>query len=59
MKEVVKGFNTLFAQLLAAGADLGDGRKATVFLASDSARARQTAKALAESMGFETLDAGP
>jgi 8-hydroxy-5-deazaflavin:NADPH oxidoreductase len=57
--EVVKGFNTLFAQLLAAGADLGDGRKATVFLASDSERARQTAKALAESLGFETLDAGP
>ena len=57
--EVVKGFNTLFAQVLAAGADLGDSRKATVFLASDSERAKQTAKALAESMGFETLDAGP
>ena len=57
--EVVKGFNTLFAQVLAAGADFGDSRKATVFLASDSERARQTAKALAESMGFETLDAGP
>jgi 8-hydroxy-5-deazaflavin:NADPH oxidoreductase len=57
--EVVKGFNTLFAQILAAGADLGGSRKATVFLASDSERARQTAKALAESMGFETLDAGP
>ena len=57
--EVVKGFNTLFAQVLAAGADLGDSRKATVFLASDSDRAKQTAKALAESMGFETLDAGP
>jgi 8-hydroxy-5-deazaflavin:NADPH oxidoreductase len=57
--EVVKGFNTLFAQVLAAGADLGASRKATVFLASDSARAKQTAKALAESMGFETLDAGP
>jgi predicted dinucleotide-binding enzyme len=57
--EVVKGFNTLFAQLLAAGADLGDGRKATVFLAGDSERAKQTAKTLAESLGFETLDAGP
>jgi predicted dinucleotide-binding enzyme len=57
--EVVKGFNTLFAQVLAAGADFGDSRKATVFLASDSERARQTAKALAGSMGFETLDAGP
>ena len=57
--QVVKGFNTLFAQVLGAGADFGDNRKATVFLASDSERAKQTAKALAESMGFETLDAGP
>lgn len=56
--EVVKGFNTVFAQVLAQGADLG-GRKVTVFLASDSDRARQTARALAESMGFDTLDAGP
>ena len=57
--EVVKGFNTLFAQVLAAGADFGDDRKATVFVASDSDRAKQTAKTLAESLGFETLDAGP
>lgn len=57
--EVVKGFNTLFAQVLADGADFGNGRKATVFVASDSERAKQTATALAESMGFETQDAGP
>lgn len=56
--EVVKAFNTVFAQLLANGADLGDGRKVTVFVAGDSERAKQTAKALAESMGFETVDAG-
>ncbi|MDQ5899060.1 MAG: 8-hydroxy-5-deazaflavin:NADPH oxidoreductase, partial [Pseudomonadota bacterium] len=31
---IVKGFNTLFAQVLAAGADLGGGRIASVFLAS-------------------------
>ena len=55
--EVVKGFNTVFAQVLANGADLG-GEKVTVFLASDSERGKQTAKALAESMGFKTLDAG-
>jgi len=54
---VVKAFNTLFAQVLAAGADL-DGSKVTVFYASDSERAKQTARALAESMGFKTLDAG-
>lgn len=55
--ELVKAFNTLFAQVLDAGADLG-GQKATVFLASDSARAKQTATALAQSMGFRTMDAG-
>jgi predicted dinucleotide-binding enzyme len=57
--EIVKGFNTLFAQVLAAGADFGGGRKATVFLASDSEPAKQTARTLAESMGFESMDAGP
>ena len=56
--EIVKAFNTLFAQVLAEGADLGAGRKATVFYAGDSERAKQTARSLAESMGFETVDAG-
>ena len=56
--EVVKAFNTVFAQVLAAGADFGADQKVTVFLASDSERAKQTAKALAESMGFKTMDAG-
>jgi len=56
--EVVKGFNTVFAQVLAQGADFGAGQKVTVFLASDSERAKQTARALAESMGFDTIDAG-
>ncbi|MEY4762991.1 MAG: hypothetical protein RLZZ200_2847 [Pseudomonadota bacterium] len=56
--EVVKGFNTVFAQVLAEGADFGGNQKVTVFLASDSERATQTAKALAESMGFQVQDAG-
>ena len=56
--EVVKGFNTVFAQLLADGADFGGGQKVTVFVASDSDRAKQTARALAESMGFQVMDAG-
>ena len=56
--EIVKGFNTLFAQVLAEGADFGNGRRAAVFVASDSARAKQTATALAQSMGFEVVDAG-
>jgi predicted dinucleotide-binding enzyme len=56
--EVVKGFNTLFAQVLADGADFANGQKASVFVASDSARAKQVATTLAQSMGFEVVDAG-
>ncbi|MCM2339723.1 NAD(P)-binding domain-containing protein [Rhodoferax sp.] len=56
--EVVKAFNTVFAQMLADGADLGNGQTVTVFVASDSERAKQSAKTLAESMGFATVDAG-
>ena len=56
--EVVKAFNTVFAQLLAEGGDLGGGRKVTVFVAGDTERGKQTVRVLAESMGFETVDAG-
>lgn len=56
--EVVKAFNTVFASVLADGADFGNGQTVSVFVASDSERAKQTAKALAESMGFATVDAG-
>lgn len=56
--DVVKAFNTVFAQVLAEGADIGDGRKVTVFIAGDTERGKQTVQGLAESMGFETLDAG-
>lgn len=56
--EVVKAFNTLFAQVLAEGGDLGQGQVAPAFVASDSARAKQTAKDLAESIGFGVVDAG-
>jgi len=55
---LVKGFNTLFAQVLSDGADFGAGRTASVFLASDSAEAKSAAAALASSMGFEVVDAG-
>ncbi|GAB3757602.1 NAD(P)-binding domain-containing protein [Ramlibacter monticola] len=57
--ELVKAFNTVFAQVLAEGADFGNGRKADVFVASDSERAKQTAGAIAESIGFHVVDAGP
>jgi predicted dinucleotide-binding enzyme len=56
--EVVKAFNTVFAQVLADGADFGGGRKVAVFVASDSARAKRTATELAESIGFEVIDSG-
>jgi len=57
--QVVKAFNTVFAQVLADGADFGNGRKADVFVAGDSERAKQTAVAIAESIGFHVVDAGP
>lgn len=56
--EVVKAFNTVFAQVLADGADFGNGQRVSVFVASDSARAKQTATKMAESMGFSVIDAG-
>jgi predicted dinucleotide-binding enzyme len=56
--EVVKAFNTVFAQVMAEGADFRTGQKVSVFVASDSARAKQTASSLAESMGFQVVDAG-
>jgi 8-hydroxy-5-deazaflavin:NADPH oxidoreductase len=57
--EVVKAFNTLFAQVLADGPWFADGQVAPVFFAGDSERAKQTAKALIESLGFTPVDAGP
>jgi predicted dinucleotide-binding enzyme len=56
--EVVKAFNTVYAQVLSDGPDFGNGHTVTVFVASDSERAKQTARALAESIGFATVDAG-
>ena len=56
--EVIKAFNTVFAQILSAGADFGDGRKVSVFIAGDSEHGKRTVRALAESMGFVIVDAG-
>lgn len=56
--EVVKAFNTVFAQVLSEGADFGNGRKVGVFVASDSERAKRIAVAIAESIGFDVVDAG-
>ena len=56
--QLVKAFNTLFAQVLADGPAFANGQRGSVFVASDSERAKQTAMALAESLGFTTVDAG-
>ena len=56
---VVKAFNTVLAQRLAAGARLPDGQVVPVFVATDDAQARQRVADLARSMGFDVIDAGP
>ncbi|WP_409420061.1 NAD(P)-binding domain-containing protein [Pseudaeromonas sp. ZJS20] len=55
---VVKAFNTLFAQVLGAGADLGNGQTATVFVAADDGAAKQVVVGLAQGLGFSVVDAG-
>jgi len=54
---VVKAFNTIFAQVLAQGAEFGN-QKAPAFVAADDARAKDTVKALAQSIGLDVIDAG-
>lgn len=56
--EVVKAFNTVFAQVLADGPQLANGERVSVFYAGDSERGKETAKALIESAGFKPVDAG-
>lgn len=55
---VVKAFNTVFAQVLAEGPQL-QGKPVSVFYASDSEQARETARVLIESTGFAPVNAGP
>ncbi|MEM7709543.1 MAG: NAD(P)-binding domain-containing protein [Pseudomonadota bacterium] len=55
---VVKGFNTLFAQVYENGPDMG-GTAVPVFLASDDDVAKQAAMRIAADAGFDATDAGP
>jgi predicted dinucleotide-binding enzyme len=55
---VVKAFNTVFAQVLAEGSTLA-GAQVPVYYAADSEQARQTAHVLIDSIGFLPVDAGP
>lgn len=56
---VVKAFNTVFAQRLAAGAQAGNGQIVPVFVAADDAQAKARVSEMARSMGFDIIDAGP
>jgi 8-hydroxy-5-deazaflavin:NADPH oxidoreductase len=54
---VVKAFNTVFAQVLAADATAAP--KVQVLYAGDDDAAKKTVRALIESAAFEAIDAGP
>jgi predicted dinucleotide-binding enzyme len=56
--KLVKAFNTVFAQVLAAGSTLPTGEQVQVFVASDDSDAKKIAVVVAESMGFKAVDAG-
>ncbi len=56
---IVKAFNTVFAQRLAAGPRVSATETVPVFIAADAETARQRAAELARSMGFDVIDAGP
>jgi 8-hydroxy-5-deazaflavin:NADPH oxidoreductase len=53
---VVKAFNTLFSNVLAAGS--AEGRPMDVFIAGDDAQAKARVSAFIESLGLRPMDAG-
>src|SRR5947208_6769136 len=55
--EVVKAFNTVFAQVLQEGPEFGHGNTVPVFYAGDSARAKQAVNSLVKTIGFAPVDA--
>ncbi|WP_165855649.1 NADPH-dependent F420 reductase [Marinobacter sp. JSM 1782161] len=55
--KVVKAFNTLFAQVIDAGADFG-GTPAAGFVAGDDADAKVAVAGVLESLGYAPIDAG-
>lgn len=56
--QVVKAFNTVLAQVLTEGPAFPNGQTVPVFYAGDDERTKQTVRALAESIGFQPVDAG-
>jgi NADPH-dependent F420 reductase len=57
LTKVVKGFNTIFAQLLPR--EGRNGKTLQVFLAGDDEGAKDTVSTLATSLAFEPIDCGP
>ena len=55
--KVVKGFNTVFAQIYQEGLQFGE-QQVQAFIASDDEAAKDTVIALANEAGFEGVDAG-
>jgi predicted dinucleotide-binding enzyme len=56
--QVVKAFNTVFAQVLAGGPEL-NGQTIPVYFAADTEQGRETVRSLIDSIGFAPVDAGP
>lgn len=56
--EIVKAFNTLFAQVLTDGPVFSNGQHGSVFFAGDSTGAKATVKSLIDSLGFQAVDSG-
>ncbi len=54
---VVKAFNTLYSNVLAAGS--AEGRPLDVFIAGDDAQAKARVSAFVDSLGLRPLDTGP
>ncbi len=55
---IVKAFNTVFAQVLAGGSTLPSGEQVQVFVASDDTGAKETVTTVAADLGFKVIDAG-
>jgi predicted dinucleotide-binding enzyme len=56
--QIVKAFNTVFAQVLNSGPHFAGGQVVPVYIAADSEPAKHSAKTLIESIGFKAIDAG-
>lgn len=56
--QVVKAFNTVFADIMTDAGLLRDGHKVTTFIAGNDANARESISQLANDMGFSPIVAG-